>query len=94
MADSDLCTVTAVVSGSIDKAKRVASDVVTVEASMTYDEFVDGDATESHDVVYIATPNSYHREYVEAAARHGKDALLRETDGGDRRGRGSDGRRL
>ena len=81
VADSDLCTVTAVVSGSIEKAERVASDVGTVEASMTYDEFVDGEATESYDAVYIATPNSYHREYVEAAARHGKDVLCEKPMG-------------
>ena len=75
VADSDLCTVTATVSGSAEKAERVASDVDTVEAAMTYDEFVDGEATEAYDAVYVATPNAYHREYVEAAARHGKDVL-------------------
>ncbi|WP_423747527.1 D-xylose 1-dehydrogenase Gfo6 (plasmid) [Haladaptatus sp. SPP-AMP-3] len=75
VADSDLCTVTVAVSGSADKAEHVASDVDTLKAAMTYDEFVDGAATESYDAVYIATPNSRHREYAEAAARHGKAVL-------------------
>ena len=75
VADSDLCTVTAVVSGSADKAERIAADTDTVEVAMTYDEFSDGGATETYDAVYVATPNAHHLEYVEAAARHGKDVL-------------------
>ena len=72
---SDLCTTTTVVSSSTEKAEDFAADFESVEAALTYDEFVDGAGTDHYDAVYIATPNSLHLPYVEAAAEHGKDVL-------------------
>lgn len=72
---SDLCTTTTVVSSSTEKAEEFAADFDTVEAALTYDEFVDGEGVDHYDAVYIATPNSLHLPYVEAAAEYGKDVL-------------------
>jgi len=72
---SDLCTTTTVVSSSTEKAEDFAADFESVEAALTYDEFVDGAGTDHYDAVYIATPNSLHLPYVEAAAEYGKDVL-------------------
>jgi len=73
--ESDICETTAVVSSSTEKAEDFASDFNSIEAGMTYDEFKEGAHTDAYDAVYIGTPNSLHLEYVEAAARHGKDVL-------------------
>jgi len=71
---ADLCEPTVVVSSSTEKAERVRADN-DLEVGLTYEEFADGEATDAYDAVYIATPNSYHREHVAAAARNGKDVL-------------------
>jgi xylose dehydrogenase (NAD/NADP) len=47
----------------------------TIERSLTYDEFVDGEATDAYDAIYVCTPKAFHKEYVEAAADHGKAVL-------------------
>jgi len=72
---SDFCETTVVVSGGAEKAARVRDEHESIERGLTYDEFVDGAATEAYDAVYVCTPNALHKEYVEAAAEHGKAVL-------------------
>lgn len=74
IAAADYCETAAVVSGSTDKAHRVA-DNHNIPHALTYEEFHDGDVQESYDAVYIATPNVLHREYAETAAELGKAVL-------------------
>lgn len=64
-----------VVSGSSEKAERVADDHDHVTRALTYDEFLDGQARDAYDAVYIVTPNALHLPYVEAAAEFGKPIL-------------------
>jgi xylose dehydrogenase (NAD/NADP) len=75
VADSTFCETTVLVSGSPEKARETAAGSETVEATLSYDEFLAGEAVEAYDAVYVATPNAYHLEYVEAAADHGKAVL-------------------
>jgi len=71
--DSTFCETTVLVSGSREKAKRVAGkhDVDAI----TYEEFHDGAAADAYDAVYVATPNALHLEHVESGAAHGKAVL-------------------
>ncbi|WP_303657543.1 D-xylose 1-dehydrogenase Gfo6 [Haladaptatus pallidirubidus] len=71
---STLCETTVLVSGSKEKAERIA-DEHDIEHGLTYDEYHDGAATEAYDAVYIGTPNAYHFEHVKSAARFDKAAL-------------------
>jgi len=71
---AELCEPSVVVSGSSKKAERVKDDN-DLNAALTYDEFIEGKATEAYDAVYIATPNHTHLQYVRAAAANGKDIL-------------------
>ena len=73
--ESDFCETTVLVSSSHDSAEEAAAGTPTVEAALTYDEFVDGEATDEYDAVYICTPNAEHLPYAEAAADHGKAVL-------------------
>ena len=73
--ESDLCETTVAVSSSREKAGAVVDEADTVERGITYDEFVEGEATDAYDGVYVATPNALHLPYAEAAADHGKDVL-------------------
>ncbi|PSP85655.1 glucose-fructose oxidoreductase [Halobacteriales archaeon QS_1_68_17] len=75
VAESDLCETTALVSSSADKAERVAADVDTAEAALSYDQFHDGAAADAYDAVYVCTPNALHLQYVETAADRGKAIL-------------------
>ncbi len=75
MADATGAEATVLVTGSPEKAADVAADVDTVEATLTYEEYADGDAADEYDAVYVCTPNALHREHVEAAADHGKAVL-------------------
>ena len=75
IAESTLCETTVVVSGARDKAQRVAADHETIERALTYDAFLDGEAREAYDAVYVATPNALHLPYVEAAAEFDKAVL-------------------
>jgi len=43
--------------------------------ALTPEAFTQGDAADAYDAVYVCTPNATHLEYVEAAARQGKDVL-------------------
>jgi predicted dehydrogenase len=72
---TDNAVTTVLVSGDPDKANRVADDFPSVEATISYDEYEAGEASEAYDAVYIATPNALHRSHVESAANHGKAIL-------------------
>ena len=69
------CEVTTVISGSKEKAERVAGETDGIEAGLTYDEFHGGVGADAYDAVYLATPNAFHLEYVETAAELGKAVL-------------------
>ncbi|MEF8780480.1 MAG: D-xylose 1-dehydrogenase Gfo6 [Haloferacaceae archaeon] len=75
LADSDRCEPTVLVSGSTEKAERVAAEFDAVERTLTYEEYADGVATEAYDAVYVCTPNAFHLDHSEAAAEHGKHVL-------------------
>lgn len=66
---------TTLVSGSPEKARRVAESTATVEETLTYEEFHNGEAAASYDAVYVVTPNYLHLDAVETAAELGKDVL-------------------
>jgi len=66
--------VTVLVSRSIAESDPIV-DEYGVDAVLSYDEFHDGAATDSYDAVYVATPNLFHRDYTESAARHAKHVL-------------------
>ena len=68
------CEITALVSGSPEKAASVA-DRYGVGNTLTYDEFEAGEGVDSFDAVYIAGPNALHLEYARTAADHGKHVL-------------------
>lgn len=72
--DSTFCETTVLVSGSAEKASRLA-DENNLERGITYEQYHDGVATDEYDAVYVATPNAYHLQYVETAAEHGKGVL-------------------
>jgi len=71
---SDLATTTCLVSGSTEKAERVAEEA-GAEHAITYDQFHDGVAADAYDAVYVCTPNALHLEAVETAADLGKAVL-------------------
>ena len=71
---SDRGEVSVLVSGSAEKARRVA-DEHGVDRGISYDEFHDGAASDAYDAVYIGTPNATHLEYAETAADLGKGVL-------------------
>ena len=77
VAESTLCETTVVVSGSTEKADRVATETPepTRPTALTYDAFHDGDAVDEYDAVYVATPNALHLPHAAAAADHGKAVL-------------------
>lgn len=68
---SDLAETTVLVSGSAEKAQRLASEN-DVGYGISYDEFHDGTHHEEYDAIYIGTPNAVHLEFVETAAELGK----------------------
>lgn len=71
---SDLCETTVLVSGSEEKATGIAAEH-GIAHGMTYEAFHDGANTDAYDAVYIATPNAYHLEYADRAAKLGKPVL-------------------
>ncbi|MFC7068669.1 D-xylose 1-dehydrogenase Gfo6 [Halobaculum lipolyticum] len=75
VADSTFCETTVVVSSRAEKAEAVAATADTVTHALTYDDLIAGEATDAYDALYVATPNSLHLPYVEAAAEYGKDVL-------------------
>ncbi|MFB6141483.1 MAG: D-xylose 1-dehydrogenase Gfo6 [Halosimplex sp.] len=74
IAESEYCETTTVVSGSREKAERVA-DECGAEHALTYDDYADGEASDAYDAVYVVTPNALHLPHVETAAELGKDVL-------------------
>ena len=74
LAESALCSVTALVSGSVSKAERVA-DAHDVAEAVDYEAYHDGAAADAYDAVYVGTPNAYHLPYAETAADLGKAVL-------------------
>jgi predicted dehydrogenase len=72
---TDNAVTTVLVSGDPDKANRVADDLPSVEATISYNEYEAGEASDAYGAVYIATPNALHRSHVERAANHGKAIL-------------------
>jgi len=73
--DAEYCTTTTLVSSSTEKAEDVAADLEGIEATLTYDEYADGAASDAYDAVYVCTPNGLHRGHVEAAAAHDRAVL-------------------
>jgi predicted dehydrogenase len=67
------CRLTALVSGHLDKAKRVAAENGVPEKNLygyeTFDRIADNPDV---DVVYVVLPNAMHAEYTIRAARAGK----------------------
>lgn len=68
------CELAALVSDSRTKLRKLG-DEYDVDLRFTYDEFDQLVASGAVDAVYIALPNSMHREYTERAARHGVHVL-------------------
>lgn len=64
----------ALVSGDSEKLKRLG-DKYKVEKRYLYSEFEDCLRRGEVDAVYIATPNSYHRNIMETAAKYGVHVL-------------------
>ena len=71
---SDFCDSTVLVSGSEEKAIRLASEY-GAGRTLSYREYHDGVAADEYDAVYVVTPNALHLEYVETAAALGKDVV-------------------
>ncbi len=71
---SERCETTVLVSGSTEKAQRLA-DQHGVEHGISYDAFHDGQAADAYDAIYIGTPNAYHAEFAATAARLEKAIL-------------------
>ena len=72
---SDYCTASVAVSGTIEKAQRVAEETDSITSGITYEEFHEGAAADEYDAVYVCTPNATHLPLVETAADYGKDVL-------------------
>ncbi len=72
---SERCVPTVLVSGSAEKAERIAENTDGATHGISYDQFHDGVATDAYDAVYVVTPNALHMEYVETAADYGKHVL-------------------
>ena len=72
---SDYAETTVLVTGSPEKAEETAAEVESVTATLSYDEYADGEAADAYDAAYVATPNALHCEHAEAAAAHGKAVL-------------------
>jgi xylose dehydrogenase (NAD/NADP) len=68
------CETTVVVSGSTEKAERIAREE-DLAAALSYEEFQDGAASEAYDAAYVCTPNATHMENAVAMAEHGTDVL-------------------
>jgi xylose dehydrogenase (NAD/NADP) len=71
---TDFCEVTTLVSGSPEKADRLA-DRYGVEHVLDYDEFERGERADAYDAAYLPLPNGLHLDYAEVAAQLGKHVL-------------------
>lgn len=72
--DAKYCETTVLVTGSPDSSREIA-DEFDVETVTDYDAYLEGQATDAYDAVYIATPNATHRQYAVAAAERGKHVI-------------------
>lgn len=73
---SSTSAIAALVSGSPDKARRVAAQYGVPETSIySYEQFDRIRENSSVEAVYVALPNSMHAEYTIRAARAGKHVL-------------------
>ncbi|MFC6823589.1 D-xylose 1-dehydrogenase Gfo6 [Halopelagius fulvigenes] len=72
---SEFCETTVAVSSTHESGAELVSERESIETALTYDEFVDGEATDEYDAVYVCTPNARHLPYAAAAAEHGKAIL-------------------
>lgn len=68
------CETTVLVSGSAGRAAELA-EAYDVEHVLDYDGFLQGEAIDAYDAVYVATPNALHGEYIAAAADYGKHVI-------------------
>ena len=73
--DADHCETTVLISSTVEKADDVAASLDGIEATLTYDDYEAGAATEHYDAVYVCTPNALHLSNVEPAAEYGKAVL-------------------
>lgn len=71
---TSFCEITALVSGSPEKAEAVA-DEYDIGSVLDYDEFEAGEGVDAFDAVYVAGPNALHLDYARTAADHGKHVL-------------------
>lgn len=74
IAECEYAEVTMTVSGSAEKAQKIA-DEADADTALTYEKFHDGRSANAYDAVYVCTPNALHLEHVEAAAEFGKDVI-------------------
>jgi xylose dehydrogenase (NAD/NADP) len=65
--ESGIAEATCLVSGSAEKAQRVAADA-GADHALTYDEYHDGAARGAYDAAFVCTPNALHAGAVETAA--------------------------
>lgn len=75
VAQTGNAEITAIVSGSPDKARRLA-DFHGIKDIYDYSEFDKMATSGNVDAVYIATPNSSHCEYSVRASNHGLHSLV------------------
>ncbi|WP_317175969.1 D-xylose 1-dehydrogenase Gfo6 [Halomontanus rarus] len=71
---SALADATVLVSGSKDKAERVAEET-GIDTGITYEQFHDGRAKDEYDAAFVCTPNALHLPYIETCADLGKAVL-------------------
>lgn len=72
---SELCETSVLVSGDQRKARTIAKGSNTIQRSISYDEFHEGEGADNYEAVYVSTPNALHLPFVSSAARHGKHVL-------------------
>ncbi|WP_312908352.1 D-xylose 1-dehydrogenase Gfo6 [Natronosalvus caseinilyticus] len=75
LESSNRCVPSVLVSGSAEKAQRLADETDGATCGLTYNQFHDGVARDAYDAIYVVTPNALHLEYVETAAEYGKHVL-------------------
>lgn len=75
LSELDAAAATVAVSGTPEKLAAAREEWPALEATLSYEEFHAGAATDSYDAVYVCTPNATHLAHAEAAAGHGKAVL-------------------
>ena len=76
IADTQMCKLTALVSGNADKARTVASAYGVPERNIySYDTFDQIRNNPDVDIVYIILPNALHAQWTIRAAQAGKHVL-------------------